>query len=188
MKRLFCIGDSNTWGYDPRSFFGDRYPLSVRWTGILQRNGYDVTNLGTNGACIPEERDFPYLKRALSSFQEEDLCFLLLGSNNLLEKESASSAAGKMKLLLKEMKKAGYSVLLGAPVPLTHGTWVSGDAMIEESIRLCELYDNLAEELQIPFADSRSWHVSLCFDGVHFSENGHHSFAEGLMKVLETIS
>lgn len=28
--RLLCCGDSNTYGYDPRSFFGDRYPKESR--------------------------------------------------------------------------------------------------------------------------------------------------------------
>ena len=34
--RLICFGDSNTYGYDPRSFFGGRYP--GRWTDLLAEN------------------------------------------------------------------------------------------------------------------------------------------------------
>ena len=26
MKRILCFGDSNTYGYDPRSYFGSQYP------------------------------------------------------------------------------------------------------------------------------------------------------------------
>ena len=188
MKRLFCIGDSNTWGYDPRSFLGGRYPSNVRWTGILSKHGYDVENLGANGACIPEARDFPYLWNSLSSFQENDLCFLLLGSNNLLEGESAEACTEKMDTLLKEMKTKGFSVLLGAPVIMKPGAWVSGEAMIEESRKLCALYEQLAQNSGIPFADSRSWEVSLCFDGVHFTESGHAAFAKGLLSVLNSLS
>ena len=29
-RTLFCLGDSNTYGYDPRSFFGDRYGERVK--------------------------------------------------------------------------------------------------------------------------------------------------------------
>ena len=32
-RRVLCFGDSNTYGYDPRSFFGGRYP--GRWTDLL---------------------------------------------------------------------------------------------------------------------------------------------------------
>lgn len=41
--KILCIGDSNTYGYDPRSFFGDRYPEDVRWTdnlGACERTGF----------------------------------------------------------------------------------------------------------------------------------------------------
>ena len=39
-KRILCLGDSNTYGYDPRSYVGGRYPETVRWTGRLRlQNG-----------------------------------------------------------------------------------------------------------------------------------------------------
>ena len=36
MKQVLCFGDSNTWGYNPKT--GDRFPWGVRWTSILQQN------------------------------------------------------------------------------------------------------------------------------------------------------
>ena len=42
--KILCIGDSNTYGYDPRSFFGDRYPEDVRWTDNL--GACEVINRG----------------------------------------------------------------------------------------------------------------------------------------------
>ena len=51
MRRIFCIGDSNTWGYDPRSYVGGRYPGMCRWTGRL--SGWEIVNDGINGARIP---------------------------------------------------------------------------------------------------------------------------------------
>ena len=33
--RIVCYGDSNTYGYNPRSYLGGRYPEAVRW--ILDR-------------------------------------------------------------------------------------------------------------------------------------------------------
>ena len=43
MSEIYVFyGDSNTYGYDPRSMMGDRYPQDVRWTGILQKEtGWD---------------------------------------------------------------------------------------------------------------------------------------------------
>jgi lysophospholipase L1-like esterase len=34
-KTVLCYGDSNTWGFVPGSE-GRRFPLEVRWTGVLQ--------------------------------------------------------------------------------------------------------------------------------------------------------
>ena len=31
--KVICFGDSNTYGYDPRSFLGDRYGPTDRWPG-----------------------------------------------------------------------------------------------------------------------------------------------------------
>src|SRR5699024_1386873 len=43
--RIICFGDSNTWGYDPRSYIGEQYPRNVRWQGRLAAlPGLDVVN------------------------------------------------------------------------------------------------------------------------------------------------
>ena len=51
-KRIICIGDSNTYGYDPAAFGGARYPEGVRWTSRLG-SAWDIWNLGENGREIP---------------------------------------------------------------------------------------------------------------------------------------
>ena len=32
---VICFGDSNTYGYDPRGYFGGRYDADCRWVDIL---------------------------------------------------------------------------------------------------------------------------------------------------------
>ena len=32
---VICFGDSNTYGYDPRSYLGGRYDTDSRWVDIL---------------------------------------------------------------------------------------------------------------------------------------------------------
>ena len=45
--KLLCFGDSNTYGYDPRSFLDNHYPADVRWTDTLARDtGWTVLNMG----------------------------------------------------------------------------------------------------------------------------------------------
>ena len=53
MLRIVCFGDSNTYGYDPRGYFGDRYDVEDRWTDLLSKQtGYEVINAGANGREI----------------------------------------------------------------------------------------------------------------------------------------
>ena len=35
MKTVICFGDSNTYGYDPRSYLGGRYGPDSRWVDLL---------------------------------------------------------------------------------------------------------------------------------------------------------
>ena len=54
--RIVCFGDSNTWGYDPRT--SERFPQKVRWTGLLQEKlgrKYQVIEEGQNGRTIATE-------------------------------------------------------------------------------------------------------------------------------------
>ena len=51
-KAIVCLGDSNTWGYDPRGFGGGRWPDCVRWTARLNaRPEWIIYNLGEK-MCI----------------------------------------------------------------------------------------------------------------------------------------
>ena len=55
-RTVLCYGDSNTYGYDPRSFLGDRYAKDIRWTGILDgTSDWSVTCCGQNGREIPTQ-------------------------------------------------------------------------------------------------------------------------------------
>ena len=50
MITVLAYGDSNTYGYNPRT--GLRYPEDIRWTGLLSShlgNGYHVIEEGCNG-------------------------------------------------------------------------------------------------------------------------------------------
>ena len=68
--------------------------------------------------------------------------------------------------------------------PMKRGAWVSNDALAAESIRLVQEYQVLAQELNIPFVDTSDWNIELTFDGVHYSEKGHQTFAEQLFLSL----
>lgn len=172
--RLVCFGDSNTYGYDPRSFFGGRY--SDRWTDLLaKRAGWEVMNLGQNG------REIPAGAGSLAGLlRQDDLLIVMLGSNDLLchPRFTAGDVTARMEGFLKALPPC--RVLLVSPPPMVMGNWVTEERLIRESAALAGYYEALARRLGTGFADAGQWSVELAFDGVHFTESGHRAFAKGL--------
>ena len=180
--RILCFGDSNTYGYDPRGFFDARYGAEDRWVDLLaKQTGYDCINAGANGRQIPRN---PYALRLLTEHAPVDFFLVMLGTNDLLQGASAKEAATRMEAFLTPLLPHCQQILLVAPPPMKRGAWVPSDALVTESIYLAEEYKLLAEKVNIPFVDTRNWNIELTFDGVHFTEAGHHVFAENLRKEL----
>ena len=180
--RILCFGDSNTYGCDPRGFFGDRYNSGDRWVDMLaKQTGHDLINAGSNGREIPRN---PYALRLFAEHAPVDIFLVMLGTNDLLQGASAKEAATRMEAFLNPLLPHCKKILLICPPPMKRGAWVPTDALVAESIRLGEEYKFLAEKLNIPFVDTRHWNIDLAFDGVHFTESGHHIFAEKLGKEL----
>ena len=178
-----CFGDSNTFGYDPRDFFGSRYEKENRWVDILQtQTGWEWINAGQNGREIPRRSFEIESVMQLIRRHQPDLTLVMLGTNDLLQGADPGTVAARMEAFLRQLPGA---VLLLAPPPLQRGTWVEEDRLAEDSRQLGQAYGDLAARMGIPFADSGSWGIELVFDGVHFSEAGHRCFARHLAQVLE---
>ena len=180
--KILCLGDSNTWGYDPRSFYGSRYTADVRWTDQLGDS--TVINCGMNGLSIPQNA---LVYRDLIKSKSPDLTIVMLGSNDLLEGASAAVTTERMNSFLMEIKAVTPAILLISPPSMLRGEWVQSEKLISESKKLGVLYGKLAESLELLYVDADDWQVDLSFDGVHFSEEGHASFAEGLKRTLRVL-
>ena len=180
--QILCFGDSNTYGYDPRGFFGDRYGAGDRWVDLLaKQTGHECINAGANGREIPRN---PYVLRLLTEHAPVDIFLVMLGTNDLLQGASAKEAANRMETFLHPLLLHCKLILLTAPPPMKRGAWVPTDELVTESIHLAEEYKSLAEKMNIPFVDTRHWNIEPTFDGVHFTDVGHHAFAEKLGKEL----
>lgn len=171
---ILCYGDSNTFGYDPRSFLGDRYDLP--WPEALAAlTGWQVRNNGSCGRRVPAgETVFP---------KNAELILIMLGTNDLLNGDDPRSIAKRMERFLSTSDR-GKTVLI-APPPLCRGEWVTDDALILRSRLLAGAYQTVAERLGIRFLDAGAWRIPLCYDGVHITEEGHRIFAEHLAMEMQ---
>lgn len=190
--RVLCYGDSNTYVYDPRSLLGEQYPEAVRWTALLEKQGWIVFNEGENG------RSLPCCQWEIDRFLQSahrlrpDIVTIMLGSNDLLQDPgiSAETCAARMEQFLRQVLGHGLTceLLLVAPPPMRLGAWVSDSRTIDVSHQLSEAYQAAAHRHGIHFADAGCWNIDLAYDGVHFSEAGHLAFARGIDQALSCIA
>lgn len=175
---VICFGDSNTYGYDPQGYFGGRYDADSRWVDILAvETGWTVCNMGQNGREIPS---------AAPAFPDDtDLLIVMLGTNDLLQGRSPEQAAERLERFLLSLSLNRSKLLLIAPPPVKRGAWVPDQQLIDDSHTFAQLCQTLAEQLGIRFADAGKWDISLAYDGVHFTEQGHKAFAAGLLEELK---
>ena len=173
--KIICFGDSNTYGYDPRGYFGGQYDHP--WPEILsEKLGCTVGNWGENGRGIPARAvDFP---------EETDLLIIMLGTNDLLQFWLPEAACEKMERFLESLTLNRKKVLLIAPPSMKLGEWVPDQNLIDDSIALAKCYKALAERLGVRFVDAGEWNIPLTYDGVHLTEEGHRAFAKGLLEYL----
>lgn len=171
--KVICFGDSNTFGYDPRSCIGERYPAESRWVDLLAtETGCEVRNNGMNGREIP---------RRETVFQKStDLLIIMLGTNDLLQGKQVDEVTARMERFLNFLNMDPTRILLIAPPPMQRGEWVQEQSLIDASAKLADKYSELAARMGIHFADAGEWGVSIAFDGVHFTEQGNKAFALGL--------
>lgn len=171
--KVVCYGDSNTYGYDPCDKFGVHY--AHRWTDIFaDKTGWEVVNEGVNGREVPDE--------PIVVDPDTDLFIVMLGTNDLLQLDTPDAAAVRMKSFLS--KCDANKVVLIAPPPMIWGEWVQDQELIDDSVQLSVLYKEVSEGLNIRYLNAGEWNIPLCFDGVHFTQEGQYIFANALAEEL----
>ena len=162
-RRIFCFGDSNTYGYDPREPLGGRYPADARWPELLSAaTGAQVTNAGKNGRKIlTSPRAWQMLDNRIRAAGTQDGLIVMLGTNDVLTGylPAARDIAEKMEAMLNHLR----AVWPELPVLL------------------------LARRMDLAFADAGAWGLPLAFDGVHLTPEGHRRLARALAPLLPEI-
>lgn len=206
MKTVLCYGDSNTWGWDAVSL--GRHPRHVRWPGILQAAlgaEFYVVEEGLNGRTTvfadplePYKNGRPYLLPCLESHHPLDLVVLMLGSNDLKMRFSATAydiAAGA-SVLVEMIQKSPFGpndgspqVLLLAPPPVGD---MSPEPHLDEMFtgaaakagQLAAWYQQMAKEAGCAFLDTSAFLVPSPADGLHLDAPEHKKLG---LRVAEVV-
>ena len=186
-RKILCLGDSNTYGYWPDGLLSSRYKESVRWTGLLKNAGWRVYNRGVNGALVPSEHQFESFADMIEGASPLRFVTVMYGTNDVVSGKSAEDTGKQMERFIGAVKSSlgNARLVLIAPPPVKFGYWVPVQSVISESEKLAACYKNAAEKQGVLFCDAGSWGVGLAGDGVHFTEEGHRAFFEGLSEMIK---
>ena len=185
-KTVLCCGDSNTYGFDPRGFWGGRYDPENRWCDILgEKTGWNVVNYGENGRMLPRHSwEFDALEQILLDNAPVPLLTVMLGTNDVLMDSALplTQLTGALENLLDrvEGRFPETTVLLLGPPSVRVGV----PELEEKMGALSAAYAELARKRRLYFCDAGAWELPLAHDGVHLSEEGHRMFAKNLMDFI----
>ena len=191
-KTVLCYGDSNTWGFDPRT--KERFGVDTRWPGVLRAelgHGFHVIEEGLNGRTtvwtdpLGEYRNGKHLLiPCLETHKPLDLVILMLGTNDLKAKFSATAldiakGAGLLVDMIQQSRTGpgcvSPKVLLICPLPLARLTELAElfEGATEKSRRLSAHYQNVANELGCSFLNAGDLIQCSELDGIHLDAEAH---------------
>ncbi len=207
MKTVLCYGDSNTWGTDPVS--KDRLDRDERWPGVLRLElgeDYLVVEEGLGGRTTvwsdPVEgyhkNGKDYLLPCLETHRPLDLVIIMLGTNDLKKRFSASAfdIANGAGVLVDVVYKSAAGpnggvpkVLVLTPPPL--GKLTEYAEMFEgaelKSRKLSEHYRRIAQEKGCALLDTGQVIVSSDLDGIHFEKGEHQKLGKAVAARVREI-
>ena len=150
MTRIVCYGDSNTYGWDPRFFSGDRYDHP--WPEQLaDMTGYSVANCGEPGRVVPYRKEYlEWFRKDVRKYQPE-LLVIMLGTNDLINMPvpDAGKTAVNMEQMIRYAKHNQLSkeiLLLSCP-----GAYIEGGFYLPALHDLSDRYQENCREGKNPF-------------------------------------
>lgn len=208
--RFLCIGDSNTWGYNPE----DGLRHKNRWTRVLadKMPEHQVIEEGLNGRTIlsvdtfmPERRGISGLKMMLMTHKPVDWVILMLGTNelkNVFECTAEYVAAGIeefLKIILDDTLWDRFQVpevLVVSPILIREELIENGDVFgefdeksVAESRKVAAALKEVCDRYQVDFLDAAEYAEASLLDNIHMNEENHIKLAEGIYtKLMESIS
>jgi lysophospholipase L1-like esterase len=209
MKTILCYGDSNTWGFNPRT--QGRYDHKTRWPMVLARllnQGappddplWWVVEEGQNGrtSCRedPVEGDRNGLRQLipiLESHKPLDVVAVMLGTNDLKPRFSPMPydiARGVQRLVNAARDSqtgpdnSSPRVIMICPPPTVESPvfkHIFGDCAAL-SKKLAPLYRGLAEESGALFLDAGKHITSSAVDGIHLEAEEHRKLATAVAEI-----
>ena len=196
-RQIIFYGDSNTYGYDPADPYRQMFPYDARWTTIVSKNlkdHFQVLAEGMNGRTLPvPPYEQSYLIKLFSLSEGDGIFSTMLGTNDILltTHPDADIPIRKMEQYITFLKRhLDHSQILIIAPPLIGGGDI-GDPLLEkyhkESRRMNDGFREITSQQGVKFADASEWGIEMGYDQVHFSTEGHRTFAGKMTELIRKI-
>ena len=203
MKKVLCLGDSNTFGFIPES--GKRYDKNTRWSGILAQlaaGRFEIIEAGCNNRTAFTDNPAGFEQtgcKVLPTLLTKDIdCVILaIGVNDLqiFYNPTLEEIKNGMRRLVDIVREhcPNAEIILVSPARLTDNIFngyfrAMFDKMsIEKSLYLSEIYESIAKEKNCRFADWDKIVTVSPKDGLHLEPEAHKKIAEAMFEILYQI-
>ena len=207
MTDILCFGDSNTWGYDPKT--KGRFPEDIRWTGLLRERfgeGFNVIEEGLCGRTTvyedktrPGRKGIDAIEDLFSKNKDIDAVILMLGTNDCKTYNHSSAESITMgidsclQVILENVPEE--KVLLISPIHLGEKVWEQDfdpefdphSVIISRSLKA--EYEKLAQKRRVHFLAASDYAAPSKEDREHLNEKGHLLLASAVYeKVKKMVS
>lgn len=216
MKRILCYGDSNTWGFMPKTAclenWNMRFDENTRWTGRLQNmlgSEYKVLEEGLNGrtSAFDDPQDdnrngVKYINTCMLTDMPVDMAIIMLGTNDIKSffPYTPYVVANGVGRIVDEIRKADYGVggkipevLVVAPINIDEHAangWLEGEFgmdSVEKNKKLAPYLKKMAENRGVHFFNIGAYVTADPADGIHMNEEGHKIMAEKMFAEVKAI-
>ena len=196
MKKIFCYGDSNTYGYNPED--SSRFDETTRWTGLLQKNlgvEHVVTNDGVcdrtgfvnnpKGLLYSAQRHLP---KMLTEIEEVNIFILAVGTNDLQSEYNINFDVVEKGLvtLINLAKEKAKQIIIIPPVILDEKvlkgafSYQYNRTSIDKSKKIGKVYNKVAKAQRCAYFDINKFAKPSAVDGLHYDANAHKLIAKNL--------
>lgn len=190
MRRVLFYGDSNTYGFDPRTgHTGGRYPENERWVGIIREKlapDTEILDDSLPGRCIPAMKfEMEALDSCLTAAGELDLFAVMLGTNDYLsmphpDPDKVAAKLSDMLAYVRARTDAEFLVIAPPVLDFSEDRYYRSYSTTDG--RLSAALIGAAKEAGADALDAASWNLSIDpGDHIHLTKDGHRVFAANML-------
>jgi len=211
VRTVLCFGDSNTYGAVPTlaRVGRHRYAPDRRWPGIVRKQlgpGWHVVEEGHPSRTTLHDDPIEGVHKnglralpiSLESHMPIDLVVLMLGTNDLKQRFSASPSdiADSVEVVAKAVLAseagpggAAPAVMIVAPPPMMEVGWLA-EMFVGGAAKSLELGTRLAEvatRCRTPFLDAGTIIESSSVDGIHLEAEAHRVLGTAVARAIQGL-